>query len=216
MVFGQVHGQLQAGLYGKALVFPTETDNSYVTLTPQKPLELKAFTLCMNVATELKGAREVILFAYRTRHQDEFNVWRKLDGRCAFHMGIAGVIFDISPLNTFKTKLCVTWESTTGLSAFWVDGKRSIRKVFKPGHMIQPNGTILLGQDPDSYVRNFEADQSFVGEISDVNMWDYVLPERTIKVLHSCGTRHVPKGNIFDWETDEYQIHGTVFVASAD
>lgn len=62
-------------------MFPNESDNSYVELVPEIPLNLKAFTLCMRVATELQGKREIILFAYRTKDYDELNVWRELDGR---------------------------------------------------------------------------------------------------------------------------------------
>ncbi|XP_061079326.1 C-reactive protein-like [Conger conger] len=214
-IFNRLVSTSGAGLFGKALVFPTETDNSYVTLTPQKPLELKAFTVCMNVATELKGEREVILFAYRTSGFDELNIWREKDGRYSFYLSGDGVLFEIAQLNTFKTQLCATWESATGLSAFWVDGKRSVRKVYKQGHTIRPEGNVLLGQDPDSFLGDFDAKQSFVGEISDVNMWDYILSEGQIKALYSC-SGHVPKGNILDWETTPYQIHGRVFVASAD
>lgn len=65
----------------KTLVFSTDTSNSYVEMVPLKPLNLRAFTLCMRVATELSGEREVILFAYRTGDYDELNVWRELDGR---------------------------------------------------------------------------------------------------------------------------------------
>lgn len=50
-------------------------------MVPLKPLNLRAFTLCMRVATELTGEREIILFAYRTGDYDELNVWRELDGR---------------------------------------------------------------------------------------------------------------------------------------
>ncbi|KAJ8250991.1 hypothetical protein GJAV_G00215950 [Gymnothorax javanicus] len=204
------------GLFGKALVFPEETDSSYVTLTPQKPLALKAFTLCMRAATELKGEREVVLFAYRTTDVDELNVWREKDGRYSFYLSGEAVFFEIPPLSTFKTQLCVTWESETGLSAFWVDCKRSIRKIHKVGHEIRPRGTVLLGQDTDSSLPNFDKAQSFVGEISDVNMWDYVLPETQIEDMHSCDTHHIPKGNILDWETIQYQIHGKVLVEPAD
>lgn len=65
----------------QTLVFPSETSTSYVEMVPLKPLNLKAFTLCMRVATELSGEREIILFAYRTQYYDELNVWRELDGR---------------------------------------------------------------------------------------------------------------------------------------
>lgn len=64
-----------------SVVFPRETNTAYVELVPQKLLSLQAFTLCMRVATELGGEREIILFAYRTQEFDELNVWRELDGR---------------------------------------------------------------------------------------------------------------------------------------
>ncbi|XP_036390395.1 pentraxin fusion protein isoform X1 [Megalops cyprinoides] len=202
----------EAGLSGKSLIFPYETDYSYVRLTPQKPLELNAFTLCMRLSTELQGEREIILFAYRTADFDELNVWREKDGRVSFYLSGGGASFHLPPLSTFKTSLCLTWESKTGLSAFWVDGKRSARQVYKAGHTIRGKGVVLLGQDPDRYLGDYEAIQSFVGEISDVYMWDFVLSESQITALHS-GQR-VTKGNIFDWNTIVYHINGNVLVAS--
>uniref|UniRef100_A0A673G6S7 Pentraxin (PTX) domain-containing protein n=1 Tax=Sinocyclocheilus rhinocerous TaxID=307959 RepID=A0A673G6S7_9TELE len=74
------------GLGGKVLLFPYETDFSYVQLTPKKPLGLTAFTLCMRVATELQGERQIILFAYRTPDFDELNVWREKNGRVSFYL----------------------------------------------------------------------------------------------------------------------------------
>lgn len=65
----------------KRLVFPTASSDSYVEMTPLRPLALTQFTLCMRVATELQGEREIILFAYRTQDYDALNVWRELDGR---------------------------------------------------------------------------------------------------------------------------------------
>ncbi|KAJ8251263.1 hypothetical protein GJAV_G00219100, partial [Gymnothorax javanicus] len=213
LLCGAALSAADAGLFKKALVFPEETDNSYVTLTPQKPLELTAFTLCMNVSTELKDNRDVILFAYRT-DTDELNVWQEADGRYSLHLKDGNsVLFDLPPLTKFKTHFCVTWESTTGLTAMWMDGKQNDSKIFRKGHTTQPGGTVRLGQDTDS--GGFDVNQSFVGEISDLNMWDYVLPESQIKALHICDARH-PKGNIFDWETIQYQINGTVLVVPAD
>ncbi|KAL0156227.1 hypothetical protein M9458_047473, partial [Cirrhinus mrigala] len=87
------------------------TDSSFVKLTPEKPLNLSAFTLCMHVATELQGAREIILFAYRTQYYDEFNVWREKDGRFSFYLSGNGVLFRLPPLSTFQTHLCITWDS---------------------------------------------------------------------------------------------------------
>ncbi len=200
------------GLGGKVLLFPTETDTSYVQLTPEKPLSLSAFTLCMRVVTELQGAREIILFAYRTRDYDELNVWREKDGRLSFYLGGEGALFYLPPLSTFHTHLCVTWNSGTGLSAFWVDGRRSSYQLYKKGHSVRPGGTVLLGQDPDNYLDAFDAKQSFVGEITDVKMWSYVLPGSQIKAVYSNQEPYVPKGDVFDWDTIKYEITGNVLV----
>ncbi|KAJ8399845.1 hypothetical protein AAFF_G00405750 [Aldrovandia affinis] len=180
---------LEVGLTGKSLIFPYETDYSYVRLTPQKPLELSAFTLCMRLATELQEERQMILFAYRTGDFDELNVWREPDGRISFYLSGDGVFFSLPPLTTFKTSLCLTWESKTGLSAFWMNGIRSARQVYKAGHTIRGKGTVLLGQDPDRYLGDYEALQSYVGEISDLNMWDFVFSEETASLASVRASR---------------------------
>ncbi|XP_037319284.2 C-reactive protein isoform X1 [Pungitius pungitius] len=204
----------QVGLSDKVLVFPYETDFSFVALLPQKEMSLRAFTLCMRVATDLPEDRQIILFAYRTADYDELNVWREMDGRVSFYLSGDGTFFHLPPLTTFRTSLCLTWESRTGLSAFWVEGRRSAYQVYKPGHSIRPRGTVLLGQDPDKHLGGLEAVQSFVGEITDVNMWDSVLSRSTIQAWHYG--HKVPKGNIFDWGTMEYELNGNVMVVDDD
>ncbi|KAM7370919.1 hypothetical protein PAMP_010429 [Pampus punctatissimus] len=204
----------QVGLTDKVLVFPYETDFSFVTLIPQKEMGLRAFTLCMRVATELPEERQIILFAYRTADYDELNVWRENDGRVSFYMSGDGTFFHLPPITTFRTSLCLTWESRTGLTAFWVEGKRSTYQVYKPGHTIRPKGTILLGQDPDQHLGGLEAKQSFVGEVTDLNMWDSVLSRSMIQAWHYG--HKVPKGNIFDWGNIEYELNGNVMVVDDD
>ncbi|CAM4723947.1 unnamed protein product [Leuciscus chuanchicus] len=203
----------EVGLGGKVLLFPTETDSSFVKLTPEKPLSLSAFTLCMRVATELQGEREIILFAYRTPGYDALNVWREKDGRLSFYLSGGGALFRVPPLSILQTHLCVTWDSTTGLAAFWVDGQRSVFQLYRKGHLVRPGGTVLLGQDPDSDVGSFDAEQSFVGEITDVCMWDHVLPSSQIKALHLNQEWFPTKGNVIDWNTIQYETRGNVLVA---
>ncbi|KAF4095570.1 C-reactive protein-like [Onychostoma macrolepis] len=205
----------EVGLDGKVLLFPTQTNTSFVKLTPEKPLSLSAFTLCMRVATELLGPREIILFAYRTVNDDELNLWRENDGRVALYIQSSsnGAFFRLPPLSTFQTHLCVTWDSATGLTAFWVDGHRSLFQIYRKGLSIRSGGTVLLGQDPDAYVSTFDAVQSFVGETTDVHMWDYVLSGSQIKAVYSNQEPYVPKGNVLDWNTIKYEINGNVVVA---
>ncbi|KAK9952992.1 hypothetical protein ABG768_017018 [Culter alburnus] len=140
------------------------------------------------------------------------------DGRVSLYLHSSGdgVYFHLPPLSIFQTHLCVTWDSVTGLSAFWVDGWRSSFQLYRKGHSVLSGGTILLGQDPDACtgsVGSFEAEQSFVGEISDVKMWDYVLPGSQIKAVYSNQEPYVPKGNVFDWNTIKYETRGNVLEA---
>ncbi|XP_067233459.1 C-reactive protein-like [Chanodichthys erythropterus] len=208
----------KVGLGGKVLLFPTKTDSSYVKLTPEKPLNLTAFTLCMRVAMEPQGERDVILFAYCTPGYDELNVWREKDGQVSLylHSSYEAAFFRLPPLSIFQTHLCVTWDSKTGLAAFWVDGRRSVYQLYRKGHSILPGGTVLLGQDPDICTGStmfFDPEQSFVGEITDVKMWNHVLPGKQIKAVYSNQEPNVTKGNVFDWDTIKYEISGNVIVA---
>ncbi|XP_038593650.1 pentraxin fusion protein-like [Micropterus salmoides] len=198
----------------KTLVFQTETSTSYVEMVPQKPLELRAFTLCMNVASELSGRREVILFAYRTKDNDELNVWRELDGRLSFYLSGDGVFFKVPELGALQTHLCVIWDSISGAAALFTDGRKSLTKIYKKGHTVRPGGKVLLGQDPDSYLGGFDAKQSFVGEIYDVNLWDSVLSDSTIQDMFSG--KRVTRGNVFDWETTQLKIYGQVQVLNRE
>ncbi|KAM4717731.1 C-reactive protein-like isoform 2-T2 [Anableps anableps] len=192
----------------RSLVFPSETSTSYVEMIPQKPLSLKAFTLCMRVATELSGEREIILFAYRTPDFDELNVWRELDGRLSFYLSGDGVLFQVPTLGFLQTHLCFTWDSSSGAAAVFMNGWKSLTKIYRKGHTVRPGGRVILGQDPDRFLGDFHAKQSFVGEILDVNMWDFVLSETALRNL-VCGKKE-QKGNIFDWETTELRKNGNV------
>ncbi|KAL1248302.1 hypothetical protein QQF64_021620 [Cirrhinus molitorella] len=204
------------GLAGKVLVFPTKSYSSYVKLTPEKPMSLSAFTLCMRVVANLREWRDIILFAYRTRDTDELNVWKEKDGRLSlyFQSSHNGVLFRVPPLSPYRTHLCVTWNSATGVTAVWVDGQRSAPQVYNTGHVVRAGGVVVLGQDPDSYLGDFETEQSFVGDIKDVYMWNYVLSDNQIKAAYLNKKANMPKGNIFDWTTIRYSIHGNVVVAN--
>ncbi|XP_074552877.1 C-reactive protein-like [Halichoeres trimaculatus] len=199
----------------KTLVFPSASANSYVEMVPSKPLNMKAFTLCMRVATELTGSREVILFAYRTKDYDELNVWREEDGRLSLYLRSSSeaVMFKVPELRALMTHLCVAWNSETGATTLYLDGLRSLTKIYKKGHTVQAGGKVLIGQDPDSYVGRFDSDQSFVGEISDVDMWDYVLSDSSIQnMAYWKRTSRSLGGNVLNWATAKLEYHGNVHV----
>ncbi|XP_047666997.1 pentraxin fusion protein-like [Tachysurus fulvidraco] len=199
---------------GNVLLFPQETDTAYVQLTPKKPLNLQAFTLCMRVASELNNKRETILFAYRTSQADELNVWQE-NGVYALYLRSSHecVTFKLPPLSVVPIHLCLTWESTTGVTVFWVNGQRTMLKIYRRGFSVSPGGAIIIGQDLDSLLGSFDKNQSFVGEITDVHMWDSFLGAGQIKQLYEDQC-HAPRGNVLDWNSLEYKINGNVVQVS--
>ncbi|KAI2648770.1 Pentraxin fusion protein [Labeo rohita] len=200
------------------LVFPSKSSSSYVKLTPDKQMSLSAFTLCMRVAADLQDWRDIILFAYRTPDNDELNVWKEKDGRFSlyFQSSRDGALFRMAPLSPYRTHLCVTWNSANGLTAIWVDGRRSSLQVYKTGHRVRAGGIVVLGQDPDSYLGDFDSEQSFVGDIKDLYMWDYVLSDNQIKAVYLNQKASMPKGNMLNWNTIKYYAYGNVVVEDAN
>ena len=79
--------------------------------------------------------------------------------------------------------------------------------IFK-GNMIRPGGALVLGQEQDSVGGRFDASQSFIGELTDVNIWDHVIKEQEIKRMSkSCLTG---VGNLFQWPDFKSHIKGSV------
>ncbi|XP_028456244.1 pentraxin fusion protein-like [Perca flavescens] len=132
--------------------------------------------------------------------------------RLSFYLVGEGVLFRVPDIGALQTHLCVTWDSSSGAAALFMDGRKSLTKIYKKGHTVQPGGKVIIGQDPDNYLGSFDAKQSFVGEIGDINMWDSVLSDRMIQDMFSGKT--VPTGNVFDWETieqDKQTINNSVY-----
>ncbi|KAK7939314.1 hypothetical protein WMY93_002640 [Mugilogobius chulae] len=143
---------LAAGQSVRSLIFSSESTTNYVTIVPKNPLDLGAFTLCLRLATELPTEREIILFAYRTQYYDELNLWREMDGRIGMYLSGDGVFFQTPALGPTQTHLCVTWDSLSGATAVFMDGKKSLTKIYKQGHKVRSRGKIIIGQDPDEYL----------------------------------------------------------------
>ena len=76
------------------------------------------------------------------------------------------------------------------------------------GNMIRPGGALVLGQEHVSVGGRFDARQSFIGELTDVNIWDHVIKEQEIKRMSkSCLTG---VGNLFQWPDFKAHIKGSV------
>ncbi|XP_069752045.1 C-reactive protein-like isoform X2 [Narcine bancroftii] len=200
-------GSESAGLAGKSLIFPTKTNTSFVKLKTPTFSKLSAFTVCFWAASEV--VRPYALFSYSTsRSQFELLIWQDINGMFYLYLGDYGAKFSLPKANGLLRHICVTWESQGGVGAAWINGRRSLQKVGGKGQTVKGSGEIILGQTKDRRHGTYDINGCFVGEISDVNMWDHVLNSNQIKMLsQNC---LCTGGNIIDWNTIGYTAAGNV------
>ena len=74
--------------------------------------------------------------------------------------------------------------------------------------MIRAGGALVLGQEQDSQGGSFETSQSFIGEMTGVNIWDHVITDQEImRMSKSCLTG---VGNVFQWRDFKAHLKGSV------
>ena len=90
----------------------------------------------------------------------------------------------------------MTWENINGTYEIFVDGQLlGNGSGLQNGNVIRNGGHIILGNDKDR--SGFTVKDAFSGNISRVNLWDYVLPRKTIELLSKrCGKEN---GELVAW-----------------
>ncbi|XP_036403126.1 serum amyloid P-component-like [Megalops cyprinoides] len=200
-------------LAGKAFTFPVESNTAYVKLTPAVNKIFHTATVCLRFFSDL--SRDQSLFSLSTpSHANGLLLFKNPKGEYDLCVANQCIPFPGLPdeLNEWNS-LCGTWDSGAGLGQLWVNGKRSARKALSVGGTIATAPSIMLGQEQDSYGGRFDKAQSFVGEITDVHMWDYVLPPHEIQSFVNYVS--FTPGNVLSWRALEYIRQGRVVVVDS-
>ena len=71
----------------------------------------------------------------------------------------------------------------------------------------------MLGQEQDSVGGKFKDRQSFIGEMTGVNIWDHVIGEETIK--HMSESCLAGEGNVFKWSDFGTNLEGSVKIINS-
>nr|XP_006115303.1 mucosal pentraxin-like isoform X1 [Pelodiscus sinensis]XP_025036573.1 mucosal pentraxin-like isoform X1 [Pelodiscus sinensis] len=199
----------QTDLEGQVFVFPKESADAQVILNMNHNGPLQNFTVCLRYFTDL--TRAYSLFSYATRTKDnEILLFKDRPGVLSLVVGGEWVVFKF-PENTGSSRgwehVCASWESATGIAELWVNWNPLPRKGVQKGYSISNQGVIVLGQEQDSFGGGFDASQSFVGELSDVCMWDLVTAMSDVRAA-SADLQLSP--SVLNWGALQYQIKGYV------
>ncbi|KAK3545348.1 hypothetical protein QTP70_004069 [Hemibagrus guttatus] len=105
----------------------------------------------------------------------------------------------------------VTWRNTDGDWRIYIDGSPSDGgKGLSIGRTIPGGGALVLGQDQDQRGEGFNPVESFVGSLSQLNIWDYVLSPQQIRSLSNSCPSDLQRGNVFAWPDFLHGITGRV------
>ncbi|KAL8184365.1 UNVERIFIED_CONTAM: hypothetical protein K2H54_015219 [Gekko kuhli] len=209
LVFLGLSGALaQTSLDGKVFVFPSPSTNSYVLLKPSLPERLHQFTACLRFYTDL--TREFSLLSCSSQnHDNEILILKSSPTVYNVYVGGNSLSYTVSG-NTEQGRrwenICLAWNSTTGIIQLWVDGLALPRKGLSKGYVLKTDLVMLLGQDQDSYGGSFDQQQSFVGEMAEVYLWDTVLPPEQLRRIQ----REKVPIPLVDWTALNFETKGYV------
>uniref|UniRef100_A0A8D2B4S2 Pentraxin family member n=1 Tax=Sciurus vulgaris TaxID=55149 RepID=A0A8D2B4S2_SCIVU len=198
----------QTDLSGKVFVFPRESSSDYVNLITQLKEPLQNLTLCLRAYSDL--SRPYSLFSYNAQGKDnELLIYKEKVGQYSLYIGRSKVTAKVFEDFPAPVHICTSWESSSGIAEFWINGKPLVKKGLRQGYSVEPHPKIVLGQEQDSYGGGFDRSQSFVGEIGDLYMWDSVLSPEEIQFVYQGSSLN---SNILDWRALNFEVNGYVVI----
>ncbi|XP_010902356.1 serum amyloid P-component [Esox lucius] len=201
-------------LSGKVFTIPTNDANPYIKLHANITKPITAMTMCQRFNSGLDRGQTLFSLAAKST-DNELVLYKPSLGTYRVHVRQKSLdFFNLPDVINEWISLCWTWDSETGLTQLWLNGKRSARRVISPHVTITGEPSIMLGQDQDTYGGGFDPKQSFVGDVTDVHFWDKVLSPCDIK-YYMNGQVKSP-GNLLNWEALQFTTNGKVFIEKSD
>ncbi|OCT72605.1 hypothetical protein XELAEV_18035586mg [Xenopus laevis] len=177
-----------------------------VEVRPAESMKMARFTICVWVRTKNEGSQTI--FSYSTNNRDNELVL-SVGNDIGVWIGGEFINFNIHHTSEDWVHYCVSWDSQNGAAKLWVSGLPGKEKTIQHGYEIQDKGMILLGKNPDDPLGVFSS--GYVGWISQLHLWNYLLEPEHIKSLNQCNML-VAKGNVVAWGETKMSISGGVIL----
>ncbi|OCT66460.1 C-reactive protein-like [Xenopus laevis] len=200
-------------------LFSKSSHADYVVLNPEVTEPLHKLTICLRSYTDLTVGRALFIVGKpETQRRNVFVMFQNPTDFTQTSPYCYSNIYINDTLVSIKAKAdildwmhrCVTWDSNTGVLQLWVNGKLSPRTVLQKGSSIDLQDGIYLGPVHSNREILWNPPIPFEGEISDVHMWNEVLPPETIRRV-LLNNRYV-NGDVISWRSLNYTINGDVIV----
>ncbi|XP_077384335.1 neuronal pentraxin-2 [Festucalex cinctus] len=191
------------------LSFPMRTNYMHARITRTLPREIFALTLCLRLKAGA-GPAMGTPFSYSAPGQANEVVLIEWGGNpVELLIDDQAVSLPVTLIDGKWHHVCVTWSTRDGHWEAYQDGHlRGSGEDLAPWHPLRAGGVFVLGQEQDTLGGRFDATQSFVGELADVQMWSSVLTGIDIQGLASCNS-HLA-GDVISWSDTDMELHGGV------
>ncbi|XP_078597506.1 C-reactive protein-like [Branchiostoma floridae x Branchiostoma japonicum] len=186
-----------------------ESVQNYVQLHPVMVSGMTTITICLHMRTDL--AVSGTLFSYATEQSRYGNgvVLYGTSNQRSFTVIINGAEspwIDLRVLDADWHHVCLTWKNN-GLVRLFTDGQRMTEQYgLGVGHVINPGGVFILGQDQDWVGGGFDFGEGYLGHICNLNMWNRVLNLYEMAEANNCRLY----GNVIDWRDVQVSLYGAV------
>ncbi|CAJ1062151.1 C-reactive protein-like [Xyrichtys novacula] len=195
---------------GQMFTFPQQTKSSYVRLMTSMR-DLSAITVCHRSFTDLKRDHSIFSLATPSNINAFLIFWDAANKEMEAHVKDTKAEFaglDYKP-NMWHS-ICTTWESSTGLTQLWFNGRPTIRKTTSSGSSISGTFIIVLGQEQDAHGGGFDVNQCMIGMMSDVHIWDHALS--ACEIHKYTDDLNFTPGNVINWRSLDFQTFDRVVV----
>ncbi|XP_063042609.1 serum amyloid P-component-like [Engraulis encrasicolus] len=167
-----------------------------------------AFTVCLRAIFEMSSTRNIFSLSIGTSvalslttspYATEIPPGYQLTlGQASKAFKMVSKVPSVSKLWPW-TSLCVTWDSTTGMTQLWEDNSMSVRKSMWRGQGFY--GTPVLSLS------------GFEGQVTDMHMWNQAMP---VSVLRSYNQGWgYPQGTMLSWARTSYSVRGSPILEKA-
>uniref|UniRef100_UPI003AAA3395 adhesion G protein-coupled receptor D2 n=1 Tax=Centroberyx gerrardi TaxID=166262 RepID=UPI003AAA3395 len=195
-----------------ALNFPRESREGFARVNMSFPT-MSAVSVCVRVQWDPEWDEVSTIFSYAAPvFTNEFQLRGQVDtqGRILLALIIHGQHRPYKasfPNDGTWHHLCVTWRRSDGRWGIYVDGERKdMGSGADTPRDIHGDGILILGQDQDSFGGNFT--EPFVGNITDLNVWNTSLETRQLRALNACSS--LTQEVLFSWSVDNISSHPVV------
>lgn len=205
---GRSSSKRPRALFPLVLHFPERNTVTYAQAHLTHSMNLQSFTACMGVRLHPAGNTHTV-FSYSTAEHDNELVLM-LGEDVGLWLGNEFVNLPHELRAHDWAHYCITWASHTGGAELWINGMVGEERYLRAGYTLIPGGLFILGKDQDGYLGISDQD-AFVGHLTDMNVWDYVLSAGEIKEQMMC-ENSTARGNVLSWGVTQLSLYGGVML----